>query len=332
MKTYLLILATISFQMAGAQTNLQNISLSSPAFMMHRNNNYVLNKNAAFKTMENQFTYGKLRIYMLRANETYHKANRGIGNYTSLREALKGKKIRIFELGDGTVNTLEMQNISKDTIMILAGEIVTGGKQDRVVAQDLILLPKKGKVQVSVFCVEHGRWTPESSGNQFNATYGVASGAVRKQAIVDKNQSKVWEKVAESNVKNKTETGTGTYAALQHSNTLNAELQKYMRHFERLIIADSNYIGFVAVTGDSIISAELFATYQMYRKQARQLLKAAAVEAITNGDQVTIEGEVVMKFLNEFLNDENEQEKKVMESGTMLKNNGKKLHLNYYKK
>lgn len=77
MKTYLFILATISFQMAGAQTNLQNISLCSPSFMMYRNNNYVLNKNAAFKTIENQFTYGKLRIYMLRANETYHIGKQG---------------------------------------------------------------------------------------------------------------------------------------------------------------------------------------------------------------------------------------------------------------
>ncbi len=98
------------------------------------------------------------------------------------------------------------------------------------------------------------------------------------------------------------------------------------------MLEDSNYIGFVAVTGDTIISADLFATNQMFRKQAPQLIKSAAVDAITYGSVVVIAASRVMAFISEFLQDESKQETQVMQSGTMLKSNGQKIHLNYYKK
>jgi hypothetical protein len=332
MKKYLIMLSTLAFGTAQAQLNLQNISVGNPSFVNQDNGKFTLNESSDFKKMEDRFTYGNLRIYMLRANETLRNEYKSIGNHTSLQEALKGKKIKITELGSGTVNTLEIENISKDTIMILAGEVVTGGKQDRVIGQDVMLKPNSGKVQVSVFCVEHGRWTPQGSGYQFNGTIGVATGQVRRGAVVDKNQGKVWEEVADANKKHKTATASGTYAALQNSDSLNTELDKYMKHFEKLMLEDSNYIGFVAVTGDTIISADLFATNQMFRKQAPQLIKSAAIDAITYGSVVAIAASRVMAFLSEFLQDEEKQETQVMQSGTMLKSNGQKIHLNYYKK
>lgn len=331
MNKYLFLLL-VAYQSVNAQTNLDNISIGKRSFVKKENDKYVLDENAEFKQMEQKYTYGNLRIYMLKANETYLSPNRSIGNYMSLQEALKANKIKITELNGGSVNTLEFENISKDTIMILAGEIVTGGKQDRVVGKDVLLLPKSGKVQVPVFCVEHGRWSPQGSGYQFNGYYGVTNGSVRKQAVVSKNQSQVWEKVADMNKKNKTETSTGTYAALQNSDTLKTELPKYMKHFEKLMLEDTAYIGFVAVTGDTIISADLFANNQMFKKQAPQLVKSAAVEAISNGALVIIAAAKVMEFCSEFLHDESTQESKVMDNGTMLKSNGKKVHLNYYKK
>lgn len=332
-KQFIIILSFFTYQGAFAQLNFNNISIGKSSFVKFSNNTYTLNETSEFTEMEKKFTHGNLRIYMLRANDVYVTANRSIGNYTSLQEAIKGKKIKISELDGGTVNTLEFENVSlKDTIMILAGEVVTGGKQDRVVGQDLILPPKKGKVQVAVFCVEHGRWTPQGSGYQFSGHQGITSGKVRRGAVVDKNQSKVWEEVADINKKNKTETSTGTYTAIQNSDKLKTELPNYINHFEKLMMADSNYIGFVAVTGDTIISADLFATNQMFRKQAPQLLKSAAVEAITNGAVVAIAASRIMDFLSEFLKDEEKQEETVMQNGTMLKNGNKKIHLNYYKK
>ena len=60
------------------------------------------------------------------------------------------------------VNRLVLINNSDHPLLLLAGEVVTGGKQDRVIGVDRIVSPKSGPIDLSVFCVEPGRWVASS--------------------------------------------------------------------------------------------------------------------------------------------------------------------------
>jgi hypothetical protein len=97
------------------------------------------------------------------------------------------------------VNTLVLVNNSKRPLLLLAGEIVTGGKQDRVIAKDRIVPAGGEPVDLSVFCIEPGRWTESSE--KFGATAKTSTGsfmvqpAVRQEAMVAKDQGKVWNSV-----------------------------------------------------------------------------------------------------------------------------------------
>jgi len=97
------------------------------------------------------------------------------------------------------VNTLVLVNNSKRPLLLLAGEIVTGGKQDRIIARDRIVPVGADPIDLSVFCVEHGRWTESSS--KFGASASGAVGsfmvqpAVRQEAMVAKDQQQVWNSV-----------------------------------------------------------------------------------------------------------------------------------------
>src|SRR5882757_9324349 len=97
------------------------------------------------------------------------------------------------------VNTLVLVNNSKRPLLLLAGEIVTGGKQDRVIAKDRIVPAGADPIDLSVFCIEHGRWTESSA--KFGTTAKNTSGsfmvqpAVRQQAMVAKDQQQVWNSV-----------------------------------------------------------------------------------------------------------------------------------------
>ena len=117
--------------------------------------------------------------------------------------------------GSAEVNRLVLVNNSKRPLLLLAGEIVTGGKQDRVIGKDRIVPAESDPIDLSVFCVEPGRWVASST--QFGAsgaTYGVAgkSGSVgshaaaaagtmmaqpsvRSKAMADKDQGQVWAEV-----------------------------------------------------------------------------------------------------------------------------------------
>src|SRR5436305_2763242 len=93
------------------------------------------------------------------------------------------------------VNRLVLVNNSKHPLILLAGEVVTGGKQDRVVGKDRIVPAESDPVDLSVFCVEHGRWVATSDKFDTHA-YVMAQPSVRKQAVVANNQQKVWDEVA----------------------------------------------------------------------------------------------------------------------------------------
>ena len=69
-----------------------------------------------------------------------------------------------FQGGGASVNQLVLINRGKRPLVLLAGELISGGKQDRIIAKDRIVAPGADPLPLDVFCVEHGRW---SSGSQF---------------------------------------------------------------------------------------------------------------------------------------------------------------------
>jgi hypothetical protein len=136
--------------------------------------------------------------------------------FLTLDEGLKSGEVEVTEAGrvrglvrsrsgatpayrGDQVNTLVLVNNSKRPLLLLAGEIVTGGKQDRVIAKDRIVPAGGDPIDLSVFCIEHGRWTESSE--KFGATAKTSTGSfmvqptVRQQAMVAKDQQQVWNSV-----------------------------------------------------------------------------------------------------------------------------------------
>src|SRR5277367_948021 len=96
------------------------------------------------------------------------------------------------------VNQLVLVNRSKRPLLLLAGELVSGGKQDRIIAKDRIVAPGADPLPLDVFCVEHGRW---SAGSQFTEAKTIVHPSVRENAAVKQKQADVWASVAQgSNV------------------------------------------------------------------------------------------------------------------------------------
>jgi hypothetical protein len=119
------------------------------------------------------------------------------GNVRGLVRSRGGAVQRRYEVDQ--VNTLVLVNNSKRPLLLLAGEIVTGGKQDRIIAKDRIVPAGAEPIDLSVFCIEHGRWTESSA--KFGTSAKAASAsimvqpAVRQQAMVAKDQQQVWNSV-----------------------------------------------------------------------------------------------------------------------------------------
>lgn len=282
----------------------------------------------------NQYQYKNLQLYPIRANDQFKSQHKNLGNYLTLKEGLENKKVLITEYQNGRsgaeVNTLYIENVATDTILILAGEVVQGGKQDRMIAQDIMLYPRSGKKPVSVFCVEHGRWQARKDDMSFNQYYTISSNEVRKAGTVNKNQQEVWNKVSEATSKNKAQTTTGTLTALHDSESFSKEMKQYNDHFDKLFLTQPDVIGVVAVSGNVILGCDMFATNDLFKKHYVNLIHSFAAEAITSGRPGEVSYGKVNEYLQNIIADEKKQDEEVQKKGTVLKDGNRKIHISTF--
>jgi hypothetical protein len=301
----------------------------------------VYNKNASIADLK-KFTYENLRLYPIIARDSFKLAFRNLARFTPLKQALVQKKVVITEKGNGaTVNTLTIENKSRDTIIVNCGEVIKGGQQDRVINTDMVLYPNSGKKDLPVFCVEQGRWSARGESVRsrnannldaatFSGYYNYSSVELRKVVEKDKDQSKVWNKVSEINKKNKTETATSTYTALEQSPDYTSKINKYLSFFTPVINAERDIVGVVVVTGDKVIGADIFATHELFIQNFDGLLHSYATEAIINGKPVSIAQATVDKYVADLLSSEKMQEETLRKKGSKFEEKGKKIRISSF--
>jgi hypothetical protein len=269
---------------------------------------------SGYKVLE-PITQGNLTIFPVVAASVHD--TRG---FLTLDEGLRSGQVEVTEAGrvralyrrGGTeyrptsdqVNNLVLVNNSDQPLILLAGEIVTGGKQDRVVGKDRIIPAHSDPVDLGVFCVEPGRWTPRSGGSsKFDAAPApMAQPSVRKRAMSDKDQQQVWNEVAKSRQGMAEAVGSGmaggvpARAEIESSTSYaqaaeNREVKRQVdavavpleRSYQGLIreLRSRNAVGVVAAVNGEIIWADLFASPQLLEKYWPKLVRSYAAEALT---------------------------------------------------
>jgi len=207
------------------------------------------------------------------------------------------------------VNTLVLVNNSDKPLLLLAGEIVTGGKQDRIIAKDRIVPASSDPVDLGVFCIEPGRWTESS------ATFGVSSGTssgsfmvqpkVREKAMVMKDQHEVWNSVNDSVSQMAVAAGapassgahsvprtlnTTSYArAMQDSNVsakVNEAAAPVMKSREQVLaqLRQQHALGVVVAVRGEIVWADIFADTDLLARYWTKLVRSYAAESLLPGD------------------------------------------------
>ncbi len=115
-----------------------------------------------------------------------------------MRRTRDGEPVPVYT-GGSQVNQLVLVNRGKRPLLLLAGEVVSGGKQDRIIGKDRIVPIGSAPLPLDVFCVEHGRWTGDSM--NFSAAETMVHPTVREQAAVKQDQSQVWAAVRDETPK-----------------------------------------------------------------------------------------------------------------------------------
>jgi len=219
------------------------------------------------------------------------------GNPAPLERPRHGYRSPRYSPSDGAeVNRLVLVNNAKRPLILLAGEIVTGGKQDRVIGKDRLVPAESDPIDLGVFCVEPGRWTATKM--TFGSYDGVmAQPAVRARAMADKNQEQVWSEVrkAQGAVAGQLSApmaaavgAASSYATVMENDEVRRKLDAVAAPVERdyasLIkqLRDRNAVGVVVAVNGEIIWADVFANTSLLEKYWPKLVRSYAAEAIAS--------------------------------------------------
>jgi hypothetical protein len=228
-----------------------------------------------------------------------------------------GRPVAVPQYNTGaSINQLVLINRSKRPLLLLAGELVSGGKQDRIIGKDRIVPVGSEPLPLDVFCVEHGRWTGASS--QFGASKTIVHPSVREQAAVAQDQQEVWNAVRSGTLAKAapppsssgspgavaseayapritTESiqvtidgaaPTQAYAKIYEGGRVGASVDGFAedlrRRFDRatLGLKGERVVGVVVAYGGDVAWSDIFASGELFEHYWSKLLRSYAVEAL----------------------------------------------------
>ncbi len=215
-------------------------------------------------------------------------------DYITMDEAMDRGWLKIKETGSGQVNFVELRNTGTEMVFVMTGEMISGAKQDRMLKEDVLIPPNSGWIKVSVYCVEHGRWTHVSP--EFKSERLLVPNALRQRAKISENQSEVWDEIAASQERMGIMSATGTVRSNYEDKRVEKQIAEYVKRLEKLPRLSKATIGVVVATGNKIICFDMFANNGLLKKYWGKLIKSYAMDALA-GEKAAIDKGYVEGFI-----------------------------------
>ncbi len=191
----------------------------------------------------------------------------------TLDEARASGALAVVERAQASVPELIADNRGKIPVLLLAGEILIGGKQNRVLREDLLLPPRSGPRNIAVYCVEQGRWN--DGRKDFDSRGSVVQPSVRSQVLDKADQRRIWSGVAAATRAARAAAPTGSYQAVYESSEVRAHLDRTTRPLET---PASGALGAAVFVGPRLAGVDVFHAESLFAREWPKLLRAYALD------------------------------------------------------
>lgn len=281
---------------------------------------------------DSAWTFKNLKIIPIRRKAGGGTPPGGIAA-VPLNKALSQGLVTVSERGSTSfenVHWLRFNTKSDKPVYIAGGEIVAGGRQDRMIIADTILSPSSKDQYVPVMCVEEGRWSDKEKKFGYGS---YANPQLRKALDSSHNQVVVWREVDRQLQAGSFKNNSLSYMSRYQDKKYVLGGDEYFNYFRsRLARTDSTVVGFVAISGDKIIGSDIFDGTNLFYGQAEPLLRGYIDAAMVSGAPVTLKDGPVKRYMDQLLKDEPGQETFVRDRGKIFRQNGRVMHVNTYAK
>ena len=274
-------------------------------------------------------THGNLAIYFIHGESAPGRVP------LTLQEGLAKGTVRVAETG--SVNELRVENTGDEDVYIQSGDMVKGGRQDRVLTVSFVLPRKSGEVPVAAYCVEHGRWSQRGAEEvtTFSGAYNALPSREAKLAMkaplpadvpllaeapagaarqtfsyneTGERQRAVWNEVAKT--QEKLSGGVNAPVAAQASATSlelsleNEKLKEFRAGYVKALedkATGGDIVGFVFAVNGRINSADVYPSNGLFRKMWAKLLTASVTEAVAGKNDAQEGNAPSIEAVREFL-------------------------------
>jgi len=244
--------------------------------------------------------YRNMRVYPL-----FVESGGGL-DYELLEDLVKRGDCRVREVGSGVVPKLEVYNRSARPLLILEGEELVGGKQNRIV-NTTIVIGAKSKAVIPVSCVEQGRWSHRQANFSVSDNYLFAearrlkSRAVRESLEMDRgsfgsDQVGLWDEIYTRAGRLKAQSPTMAMSEIYKSAD---EIIK--ESLERFRLSPGQK-GLLFLAHGSVTGLDLILDEQVFARKFKKLLSGYILDAISGetgtGKKRSDSRKVAIDFLN----------------------------------
>ena len=194
--------------------------------------------------------------------------------------------VQITEQGSAEVPTITVTNSGQRPALLVEGETVTGGQQNRVLNVS-VLVPGGATINVPVSCVEAGRWNGRSAferGRTFaprrvrRVKNMTVSDSVRRGGTKYSDQGAVWNSIDYELDRLKVDSSTRAI----HASELLFEADNQLANAAQELAGIGplpGQCGIVLGHGRRIVAAEIFATPELLAANWEALIRAALLDA-----------------------------------------------------
>lgn len=262
-------------------------------------------------------------------------------SYIDILTLKKGFELGLAEVKEcdnSQVNTLIVKNNAVTPLILIDGEEVVGGDQNRIV-NATILIGAKSEMGIPVSCTEKGRWAYKSEFKQSNyiANYNTRRAkeyASRKQHHY---QDVIWSSI--NDLENENSFASPTSAMEESYENLKIDHNRIIKEFE--IVPGQN--GVLIIVDGEIKGFELFLNSEIYKEFHEKILKSYLIDSKIENKTFTINTDAAQAVINNALNSTFEKKKNngVEEAfefendeglGTLYTYKDQIIHLSYFKK
>lgn len=273
---------------------------------------------------DSAWTYKNMKLIPIRA--------KGLGNYPeqvlTLKKAMEQGLVTLSERGSAStenVHWVRINNRSDKPIFISSGEIVLGGRQDRMLSKDTILVPNGRDQYIPAMCVEENRWSDKEKKFTY---HGYSNLRLRRVMDQSGNQVLIWKEVYAQLDSSKIKNPTLAYGALRNDKKNATTHLDYLNYFNSKI--DSTILGVICVAGDKILGADIFAAPNLFKDAASSILAGYIEDAIVQKQEVRVTDDEIKNFIEPVLIDEPSQRNYCDKNGKLFRYKGKVFHLTAY--